>query len=202
MNGNININIKEINKVFNKYLGKTANEESILKVAAVGKPKTFKKGELILGIGERMTKVYFVLNGLGRSYYIDNDGNDITKAFLYENSFCIAESFFTNEPSCQSFEAIENMTVLEYNANELKSMIFADFELKELYIKMLENTIVYKMRRESSFQLESATERYLNFKKSLPNIEDRVKQSCIASYLGITPVSLSRIRRALMEDFI
>lgn len=197
----INIDIKEINKVFDKYLAKTASEENLLKIAEKGRMKTFKKGELILGIGERMTKVYFILKGLARSYYIDNDGSDITKAFLCEYSFCIVESFFTNEPSCQSFEAIENMIVLEYNADELKSMIFATPELKELYIKMLEETIVYKMRRESSFQLESATERYLNFKKLLPNIEDRVKQSYIASYLGITPVSLSRIRRALREDF-
>ncbi|MBQ3692977.1 MAG: Crp/Fnr family transcriptional regulator [Clostridia bacterium] len=198
----MNIDIKEINNVFKKYLGKTASEESILKVANGGILKTFKKGELILGIGERMTTVYYILNGLARSYYIDNDGNDITKAFLCENSFCVIESFFTNEPSCQSFEAIENMTVLEYDADVLKSVIFALPELKELYIKMLEETIVYKMRRESSFQLESATERYLNFKKMMPNIENRVKQSYIASYLGITPVSLSRIKRALREDFI
>ena len=197
----MNIDIKEINKIFDKYLSKTASEENILKIANAGKPKTFKKGELILGIGERMNKVYYILDGLARSYYIDNNGNDVTKAFLCEYNFCILESFFTNEPSCQSFEAIENMTVLEYNADELKTMIFAVPELKELYIKMLENTIVYKMRRESSFQLESAAERYLNFKKLLPNIEDRVKQSYIASYLGITPVSLSRIRRALREDF-
>ena len=198
----MNIDIKEINNVFKKYLGKTASEESILKVANGGILKTFKKGELILGIGERMTTVYYILNGLARSYYIDNDGNDITKAFLCENGFCVIESFFTNEPSCQSFEAIENMTVLEYDADVLKSVIFALPELKELYIKMLEETIVYKMRRESSFQLESATERYLNFKKMMPNIENRVKQSYIASYLGITPVSLSRIKRALREDFI
>ena len=197
----MNIDIKEINKIFDKYLSKTASEENILKIANAGKPKTFKKGELILGIGERMNKVYYILDGLARSYYIDNNGNDVTKAFLCEYNFCILESFFTNEPSCQSFEAIENMTVLEYNADELKTMIFAVPELKELYIKMLENTIVYKMRRESSFQLESAAERYLNLKKLLPNIEDRVKQSYIASYLGITPVSLSRIRRALREDF-
>ena len=197
----MNIDIKEINKIFDKYLSKTASEENILKIANAGKPKTSKKGEIILGIGERMNKVYYILEGLARSYYIDNNGNDVTKAFLCEYNFCILESFFTNEPSCQSFEAIENMTVLEYNADELKTMIFAVPELKELYIKMLENTIVYKMRRESSFQLESAAERYLNFKKLLPNIEDRVKQSYIASYLGITPVSLSRIRRALREDF-
>lgn len=197
----MNIDIKEINKIFDKYLSKTASEENILKITNAGKPKTFKKGELILGIGERMNKVYYILDGLARSYYIDNNGNDVTKAFLCEYNFCILESFFTNEPSCQSFEAIENMTVLEYNADELKTMIFAVPELKELYIKMLENTIVYKMRRESSFQLESAAERYLNLKKLLPNIEDRVKQSYIASYLGITPVSLSRIRRALREDF-
>ncbi|MBQ3968962.1 MAG: Crp/Fnr family transcriptional regulator [Clostridia bacterium] len=192
--------INTFNRVTNCYLNRDLPSECILDIVKTGKEKNFKKGELILGIGERMNKVYFILDGIARSYYIDNDGNDVTKSFLCEYNFCVSESFFVNDISCQSFEAIENMTVLEYDAENLKSIIMSIPELKDAYIQMLEQTIVYKMNRESSFQLESAAERYINFKKIMPNIENRVKQSYIASYLGITSVSLSRIRRALRED--
>ena len=193
--------IKEFNKMMLYYFGMTVSPEVIFEALKMGKQKSFQKGDIILGMGERMNKVYFVVSGIARSYYIDSDGNDITKSFTLEYNFCAAESFFTDEPSSQIFEAIEDMTVIEFDSRELKSYMLSDTALKEIYIKMMELTIIYKMKRESSFQLESATERYINFKKEFPNIENRVKQSYVASYLGMTPVSLSRIRRALREDF-
>lgn len=195
------IDIKEFNKMMLHYFGMTVSPEVIFEALKMGKQISFQKGDIILGMGEKMNKVYFVVEGIARSYYIDSDGNDITKSFVLEYNFCVAESFFTDEPSSQIFEAIEDMTVIEFDSRELKSYMLSDTALKEIYIKMMELTIIYKMKRESSFQLESATERYINFKKELPNIENRVKQSYVASYLGITPVSLSRIRRALREDF-
>lgn len=195
------IDIKEFNKMMLHYFGMTVSPEVVFEALKIGKQISFQKGDIILGMGEKMNKVYFVVEGIARSYYIDSDGNDITKSFALEYNFCVAESFFTDEPSSQIFEAIEDMTVIEFDSRELKSYMLSDTALKEIYIKMMELTIIYKMKRESSFQLESATERYFNFKKELPNIENRVKQSYVASYLGITPVSLSRIRRALREDF-
>lgn len=69
-----------------------------------------------------------------------------------------------------------------------------------IYIKKLEETIIYKMNRENGFQTKSETERYLEFKRSYYEIENRVNQSCIASYLGVSPVSLSRIRRTIKEE--
>ena len=66
-----------------------------------------------------------------------------------------------------------------------------------MWIKMLEIGIQFKIDRQSSFLLKNATERYLNFQTLYPGLEKRVKQSDIASYLGINPVSLSRIRHHL-----
>lgn len=183
----------------NKF-GVTLPNSMISPALDFSKPVAFSKGNIILGIGEPMEKVYFILNGIARSYYLDIDGNDITKIFLPEMSFCVGENFITNEKSIQGFEAIENISALEFSSEKIKMYILSVPELKELYIKALEKTIVYKMHRESSFQLKSATERYLDFKKEFPNIEKRVSQSCVASYLGITPVSLSRIRRTIKEE--
>ena len=139
-------------------------------------------------------------SGLTRSYYLDLEGRDITKSFIGEYNFCIAESFFTKEKSIQCFEALEYTTALEFNADELKQLLLADDDLRNFYIKLLEATILYKMNRESGFQIKSATERYIDFKKEFPNIEKRVNQSYISSYLGITAVSLSRIRRTIREE--
>ena len=161
---------------------------------------SFSKGEIILGIGSGMNKVFFVLNGIARSYYLDDEGNDVTKLFCPEMSLIAGESFFTNGKSIQSFEAIEDVDTLSFNAKELKEYFLEIPILQELYIKLLENSIIYKMHREYGFQVKHATERYLDFQKEFPHLEDRVNQSYIASYLGITPVSLSRIRRTSKEE--
>lgn len=161
---------------------------------------SFSKGEIILDIGSSMDKVFFVLKGIARSYYLDDEGNDVTKLFCPEMSLIAGESFFTTEKSIQSFEALEDIDALSFNAKELKKYFLKNPILQELYIKLLEKSIVYKMHREYEFQTKRAAERYLDFKKDFPQLEGRVSQSCIASYLGITPVSLSRIRRTNKEE--
>lgn len=182
------------------YFGLTLPHNIIEQGLMLGKPVSFSKKDIILKMGEPMNKVYLIIKGIVRSYYLDKDGNDVTKTFLQEMSFCIAESFFTSEPSEQGFEAIEDVEMLEFNVSELKKYIFENEILKDVYIMYLEKTIVYKMHRENAFLIKSATERYLDFKREFPLLEKRVNQSYIASYLGITPVSLSRIRRTIREE--
>lgn len=83
------------------------------------------------------------------------------------------------------------------HVSDFKSIIASDSEVSKAYIWLLENSLAYKIHRENSFLIKSATERYVDFKRENPDLERRVNQKYIASYLGITPVSLSRIRRAL-----
>lgn len=182
------------------YLDEKVSAEKLTELLSYGKQVSFEKGDLILGIGEKMKKVYFILQGITRSYYLDIQGNDVTKSFMYEYSFCLSESFFTKEKSIQGFEALEKVVALEFNAEQLKDLFLSDEKLRSIYIKMLEATIIYKMNRESSFQLKTATERYLDFIKDFPKLEERVNQNYISSYLGITAVSLSRIRRSIREE--
>ena len=136
---------------------------------------------------------------MARSYYIDEKGNDITKMFMIENEFLIGEALFMDE-SLEVFEAVENMKCLRFEAKEFKRIFLSDSTLERLYIGSLEKTIRYKMRREYAFQCLDATERYLEFKREYPNIEDRLPQNLIASYLGITKESLSRIRKKLSDN--
>lgn len=105
----------------------------------------------------------------------------------------------SNEPSAVCTEALEDCILLRCPVVDFKNIIASDSEANKAYIWLLENSLAYKIRRENSFLIKSAAERYIDFKRENPTLEKRVNQKYIASYLGITPVSLSRIRRALKE---
>ncbi|MGN0610522.1 MAG: hypothetical protein ACI4JI_01950 [Ruminiclostridium sp.] len=82
----------------------------------------------------------------------------------------------------------------------MKKLIYENDDLKKAYIYLLENALRYKIYRENGFLVENATERYVHFKKLYPQICGKVAQRHIATYLGIAPESLSRIRKAMKEN--
>lgn len=196
----MNKDCKDIIDRLRSEFNENITEDLLKNIIELSKNKVFKKGELILRMGEPMSKVYFIIKGIARSYYIDMQGNDVTKSFIKEYDFCIGESLFINKISEEGFEALEDIVALEFEAKKLKEYLFSEKVLTDIYIRKLEETIIYKMNRENGFQIKSATERYLEFKRSYYEIENRVNQSYIASYLGISPVSLSRIRRTIKEE--
>ena len=166
------------------------------KVIGLAQPIQFKKGDLLLASNESQNNVYYIKSGIARSYYIDENGNSITKSFLQAGEFLDGEALFS-DVSLEAFDAIEDMDCLKFNAEKLKSFILADEELQKMYIEELEATIRYKMRREYGFQSLTAKQRYLEFKDIYGNLEQRIPQSFIAFYIGITKESLSRIRKSL-----
>lgn len=175
-------------------------DESVYKeILNISKEVAFEKHERILNIGDSQDFIYFIKKGIVRSYYVDINGNDVTKTFMKENDFCVGESLFEEEPSIQCFEALENVRAWKMKATDLKKIILLNPDLTNAYIGFLEKNLIYKMERESSFQIMSATERYLEFHKNYTEIEKRVNQSYIASYLGIAPESLSRIKKSVKE---
>lgn len=174
-----------------------ANDDILNRILAVSERVSFEKNEMILTIGDPQENVYLILQGIVRSYYLDINGNDITKTFMQENEFCVGESLFETGPSIQCFETLEATDALKLRAAKLKEIILSDDALTKTYIHFLEENLIYKMERESSFQLMSATERYRSFCQKFPTLEKRVNQSYIASYLGVAPESLSRIKKTL-----
>ena len=181
----INQKVNAIQYVFQRD-GMSIKEDCILALAEIAENVSFEKKDTILDIGQKQEYLYLILQGMARSFYIDEKGNDITKLFMRENEFMIGEALFMEE-SLEVFEAVEPM--------KFKNILFSDPMLEKIYIAMLENTIQYKMRREYAFQCMSAKERYKEFQEVYPHIEERLQQNLIASYLGITKESLSRIRK-------
>lgn len=169
----------------------------INKFADVFSEITLKKNDVLIRIGEKNGFIFFVVSGILRDYYIDDDGNDVTRFFTCEGGICGGETLISNEPSAVCTEALGNCILLRCLVSDFKKIIASDSESTKAYIWLLKSSLAYKIRRENSFLIKNATERYIDFKRENPDLEKRVNQKYIASYLGITPVSLSRIRRVL-----
>lgn len=161
---------------------------------SICKEVKFKKGVDIQSIGHTCKTIYFVEKGIVRIYYF-KDGIDITESFEFENAFVArAESLFTGKPSNKAIQAIEDTTLIAIDSNKLFKLFDKHPDLERLFRKIIEQSYVNTVNRLESLQFHTAEERYKSLLKESPTILKRVPLKLIASYLGITPVSLSRIR--------
>lgn len=145
-------------------------------------------------------RVFLLLSGIIRGFYLDMEGNDITHIFIMEGSIYNGGFLTTEKTHACSFETLEDCRILEIDHEKLLGRIKKDMGMLLYYINMLENSVNRKNEKETYALTKSATERYLAFQKEYPGIENRVNQNLIATYLGIAPQSLSRIRRTLREE--
>ncbi|MEE1171583.1 MAG: Crp/Fnr family transcriptional regulator [Ruminococcus sp.] len=180
-----------------KNYGIELNKDDLNELMRISTLKLFHKGDIIRQIGDENDTIGFVLSGLIRSYYLDENGNETTRYFHPENSLFMDEGLVNYHKSICACEALEDCVVIIFPTKEVKEIALKLESLRNLYITLLENSVKYKIERENLFLTCSATERYLQFVKTYPMLCDRVRQSYIATYLGIAPESLSRIRRSL-----
>lgn len=191
--------ITELKQIVRETWNIQLDEAILNKVLAIAQIKMYLKGEILLGIGERCECTGIILSGLARSYYLDLEGNEITRNFHKEYCLVTDEGLLGYKESICAYEVLEDTTVMLLPNEPLKKIIMENEKLKDIYICSLESGIRYKIYRENAFLTSNATQRYLQFKKDFPELKDRVKQSYISTYLGITPESLSRIRRSLKD---
>ena len=158
-------------------------------------PRKFKLAEE----GKIAKELYFILRGLVRLYYI-KDGEEITGYIFKENLFASSyDSFLRQVPSIQTLETLEDSDLLVISYKKLQQVYD---ELPKMHIvarKVAEQRFINAQMMLSSFILDSPEERYRKFEEQNGDLLLRVPHHIIASYLGITPVSLSRIRKRLMK---
>lgn len=181
-------------------VGLDVDEGTIERVVGFSQFKVYSKGQIIKRIGEDSSCAGIVVSGVIRSFYVDPDGNDITRFFSCEGNACMDEGLIGLKEICAMWEAVEESTVMLFEVDGFKKLIMSDERLKRIWIDVLESGMRYKVYRENGFLVENATERYLNFRKRYPTLCSRVPQKYIATYLGIKPESLSRIRNTLKEE--
>lgn len=182
-----------------QWAGRKMPMELRKKIECIAVEEHWKKDSQMIALDEQPDKIYYICKGLCRSYYIDQKGNDVTRFFIEAGDWCLTEIQILDEPSELCVETLEDCEFLAFKIADLAVLQDSEF-MKDAYIQALMNNIRYKIRRESMFLMCSATERYQDFLKRYPGLEQRITQNQLASYLGITPTSLSRIRRALRQD--
>jgi CRP-like cAMP-binding protein len=158
-------------------------------------------GTILLSGGEVATKLFFVIRGCLRTYFIKENGSEITSQFFLENQMVASyESAMTSTPSRSYIEAIEDSDIAFITMKHLGSII-RDCEPIRTYFNMfISKRLIYYMKQHASFILDNPEKRYTNLLKESPDIVSRVPQQYIASYLGITPVSLSRIKSRIKKS--
>jgi len=159
-------------------------------------PKTIKANEFFLKEGEICNYIGYVTKGLLRSYFYDDQANEITTNFFPEGNLIIAMDSFNNQvPSKEYIKAIEDseLSVVSYQRQmELYKLVPAWSQI----CKDLGDIKINEMiKRNENFQTLSATERYNKFSKEYPQLLQRVNLGYIASYIGVDNATLSRIRK-------
>jgi CRP-like cAMP-binding protein len=162
-----------------------------------------KKKACLVESGKICKKVGFVLSGSLRNYHI-KDGEEITGYFCIENDWVSAyKSFLTQKPSIITIETLEATELITFSHEQLQTWLQTTelaFKMERFGRLIAEYLICCYEDRVASFILQTAEERYLDLLQNGKNILQRIPQHYIANYLGITPVSLSRIRKRILES--
>lgn len=166
-----------------------------INIASAARIKTFEKGETLFMEGDRHHNVYLVVSGLLRSYVINEEGKEVTILFVPEKERAASmETVLFDEPATEAVDALEKTTAIVIDTRKMKILASDNPRLLKLRIKGLEKALAEAVRRVKFHTVLSPEEKYKRFCRNYPNLEQRVKQKHLSSYLGITPQSLSRIR--------
>ncbi|MGD1841008.1 MAG: Crp/Fnr family transcriptional regulator [Thermonemataceae bacterium] len=184
----------KILKYLSKYTAITKEIENAIAESTL--IKSFEKGSIILEAGDLANECYFVLKGCMRSYFL-KEGEEKTIEFYTEEQAVIPSAYGTSMPSDHYIACLED-TVVSVGNPTLEKETFQKYPQLASLSRIIAETIIIK-QRESFTQFKTSTpeERYLNLLKTRPDLIQRVPQHQIASYLGIQPESLSRIRKRI-----
>jgi len=196
-----NNNIDVISTLINKIKNITPlTAEAEREIYSIAKIKSLTKSELILKQGHKVKKTFFVIDGCLRSFHVQKDGKEHTLQFAIKD-WWISDfiAMYNHEPASLTVECITDSTVIEFNAQKLAQIYLQFPEFEPFQRKTLERHVVSLHKRILNQLQLAASERYNLFLKQYPNIEQHVSNYHIASYLGITQQSLSRIRAEIAK---
>lgn len=153
-----------------------------------------KKNTIIQEIGTKSRSLYFIKKGILRTFY-EKGKKEITDRLAFENEFLAnVQSMVPEMASHKGMMAIEDCDLIIIDVDQLGLLYDEHRDIERLFTKVIINSLIKALNRIDSLQFYSAETRYMNLTKAHPDMLKRVQLKYIASYLGITQVSLSRIR--------
>ncbi|CAH0212229.1 hypothetical protein SRABI04_02255 [Chryseobacterium sp. Bi04] len=168
------------------------NQQQIELITSKAKEIELKKDEYFAEAGKVLKQVAFVTDGIFRICYYNNKGEEITKIFIEEKHLLFN---LRNVPSTEYIQAATDCQLLVFSNSDWKEISDTIIGWETIIQKITNKSLVQKLERVSPLVSQDATTRYLEFMEKYPTLVNRIPLSYIASYLGITQQSLSRIRK-------
>lgn len=158
----------------------------------------YKKNEHILSAGEVGEFTYFILQGVIRLFYTCEKGREYVRSFGVEDDMCGSfYSSLTQTPCRFGIQALEQTRVIRARFHDFTKLFDRDIRWERLGRVLAEQHFILKEQREAALLLDDAETRYRQFLKEYPGLDKRIAQYHIASYIGVTPVTLSRVRKKM-----
>lgn len=190
---------KIINETVNQRFPEMSTESRDLLCTIITR-REMEKGELLLKEGQVSRHFVIVGKGMVRQFYYKN-GKDVTEHFSLESDVVICiESILLQQPTRLMIEALEAGTLYMIPADQLLKLSKESWEINMFYRKMLEFSLILSQKKADSWRFETARERYLRLMADQPEVVQRAPLAHIASYLLMTPETLSRVRATALQD--
>ncbi|SKB64922.1 cAMP-binding domain of CRP or a regulatory subunit of cAMP-dependent protein kinases [Parapedobacter luteus] len=172
------------------------NQQQIDLISSKATETTLSKDEYFWEAGKMVKQVGFLLNGVVRVCYYNNKGDEITRYFFEERCLLLEINSFENntEPS-EYVQAVTDCNLLLFSISDWQEMSHTILGWDSIIQKIFQKHLIQKLERRSPLVEQDATTRYLTFMEKFPLLANRIPLSYLASYLGITQQSLSRIRK-------
>jgi len=166
------------------------------KIPSFFKPKKLRKGQYLLNGGDYCTHLSFVSKGVIKSFKLDEKGQEHITLLAWEG-WWISDfrSFICGEKSILSIDAVEKSELLLLSKPDYEKLLVEVPNMERYFRILYQNSLVTKDRRLISSNFHNAKEKYKEFIKMYPSVVQRIPQTLIASYLGLTPETISRIKR-------
>nr|WP_321225504.1 Crp/Fnr family transcriptional regulator [uncultured Psychroserpens sp.] len=182
----------ELNQIIDTIYPLTTTSKNLIKESII--ETKFPKGHILFKANKIETSIYFIKKGIARAYAYSDD-NQITFWFGKEGDPIVSmQSYVNNQKGYEDVELLEDCELYELKTEKLQKLFLEDIQIANWGRKFSELELIKSEERLIALQFNTATERYLALLKNYPSIIQRVQLSHVASYLGITQVSLSRIR--------
>lgn len=176
------------------------SQKEIAQIESKFEQLTLKKGDTLLNAGKTVNHQYFISSGCLRTYFVDNSGKDHIIQFAIKD-WWVSDytAFFTRSKAIMTIDCIQDAFVYGISKEDMESLYIGIPRLETFFRKKMEGAFAGFQKRIIGNLSQSTKEKYISFISTYPNIEQSVKNYHIASYLGVTTETLSRVRKEIIQ---